>query len=206
MFYRPGLDDHGLPLDPFKALVVPRPIAWVSTLDAAGRANLAPFSYFNAVGAAPPVVMFAPSGPKAGRDERKDTLANVLETGEFVVNLVNWELRDAMNVTSCPFPAGEDEFDKAGLEKASSHVVAPPRVARAPAALECRFLTRTPLPSDDPDWDNGAIFGQVVGVHIRDDLLRDGRVDAALFQPVARLGYSDYAVVRETFRMARPKT
>lgn len=204
MFYRPGQELHGLPRDPFKALVAPRPIAWVSTLDAQGRANLAPFSYFNAVGDAPPVVMIAPSGPKPGRNERKDTLANILETGEFVVNLVGWDLREAMNLTSGPFPADEDEFQTAGLEKAPCAVVAPPRVAAAPASLECRFLTRTPLPSDDPDWDNGAIFGQVVGVHIREDILKDGRVDMALYQPIARLGYAEYAVIRDTFEMRRP--
>jgi len=205
MFYRPGLDPHGLRGDPFKALVAPRPIAWVSTLDAAGRANLAPFSYFNAVAEAPPIVMIAPHGAKVGRDEGKDTLANLLETGEFVVHLVGWDLRDAMNLTSGPYPRGVDEFEIAGLEKAPSVVVAPPRVSAAPAALECRFLTRTPLPSADPAYDNGAVFGEVVCVHIREDILRDDRVDMALYQPIARLGYADYAVVREVFQMTRPK-
>lgn len=205
MFYRPGADSHGLPRDPFKAIVAPRPIAWVSTLDAHGGVNLAPFSYFNAVADAPPIVMFAPHGPKVGRDEGKDTLANVLATGEFVVNLVNWDLRDPMNVTSGPYAADVDEFEKAGLEKAPSRVVAPPRVAAAPAALECRFLTRTALPSDDPGYDNGAIFGQVVGVHLRDDLIVEGRVDMTSYRPLARLGYADYSVVRDTFSLTRPK-
>lgn len=205
MFYRPGLDPHGLPRDPFKALLAPRPIAWVSTLDADGRANLAPFSYFNGVADSPPIVMFAPHGAKVGRDEGKDTLANVLATGEFVVNLVGWDLRDAMNATSGPYPPDVDEFDIAGLEKAPCRVVAPPRVAAAPAAFECRFLTRTVLPSTDPNYDNGAVFGEVVGVHIREDILTDGRVDMALYQPIARLGYADYAVIREVFQMIRPK-
>jgi flavin reductase (DIM6/NTAB) family NADH-FMN oxidoreductase RutF len=124
MFYRPSIDPHGLPRDPYKALLAPRPIAWVSTLDADGRANLAPFSYFNGVADSPPIVMFAPHGAKVGRDEGKDTLANVLATGEFVVNLVGWDLRDAMNVTSGPYPPGQDEFDIAGLEKAPCQVVA----------------------------------------------------------------------------------
>lgn len=205
MFYRPGLDTHGLPRDPYKAVLTPRPIAWVSTLTGEGRANLAPFSYFNGVADDPPIIMIAPHGAKVGRDERKDTLANILKTGEFVVNFVSWELREAMNVTSGPYPATVDEFEKAGLEKRRSEIVAPPRVAAAPAAVECRFLNRTELPSNDPDYDNGAVFGQVVGVHISDDILTDGRVDMTLFQPIARLGYADYAVVKETFRMRRPK-
>ena len=110
-----------------------------------------------------------------------------------------------MNVTSGPFDRDVDEFEKAGLRKAPSEMVGPPRVADAPAALECRFLTRTELPSDDPAYANGVIFGQVVGIHIRDDILTGGMVDMRLFQPIARLGYLDYAVVRETFQMTRPK-
>ncbi len=205
MFYRPGIDPHGLRHNPYKAIIAPRPIAWVSTQDPDGNVNLAPFSFFNGVAEAPPIVMFAPYGPKLGKAEGKDTPANILETGEFVVNLVGWELREAMNVTSGPYDADIDEFEKAGLEKAPSEVVAPPRVADAPASLECRFLTRTELPSDNPDFTNGAIFGQVVGVHIRDDLITEGVIDIGRYRPIARLGYRDYTVVREVFQMTRPK-
>lgn len=205
MFYRPGIDPHGLPHNPYKAILAPRPIAWVSSLDAEGRVNLAPFSFFNGVSEAPPIIMFAPHGPKVGKDERKDTLANILETGEFVVNLVNWALRDAMNITSGPYDRDVDEFERAGLEKAPAELVAPPRVAAAPAALECRFVTRTELPSDDPTHTNGVIFGEVIGIHISDDILTNGMVDMSLFQPIARLGYRDYAVINETFHLKRPK-
>ncbi|WP_416370303.1 flavin reductase family protein [Tritonibacter mobilis] len=205
MFYRPGIDPHGLPYNPFKGLIVPRPIAWVSTVDPDGHANLAPFSFFNAVSEAPPIVMFAPYGLKPKLGEIKDTPRNVLRTGEFVVNLVGWTLRDEMNVTSGPYAANVDEFEKAGLTKAPSELVTPPRVAEAPAALECKFLSRTELPSDDPDYENAAIFGQVIGVYISDDIIKDGKVDVELFQPISRLGYRDYAVVREVFELSRPK-
>jgi flavin reductase (DIM6/NTAB) family NADH-FMN oxidoreductase RutF len=200
MFYRPGVEGHGLPHNPFKALVSPRPIGWISTLDAGGRPNLAPYSFFNAFADEPPLVGYATTGRKLGGDERKDTLANIRATGEFVVNIVSFALRDAMNATSAPLPADTDEFEAAGLVAAPSRVVGPPRVAAAPAALECRVWRIIDLPGAD----NHLTIGEVVGVHIDPAILRDGQVDVTLYQPLARLGYRDYAAVGETFALTRP--
>jgi len=200
MFYRPGVDAHGLPHNPFKALVTPRPIGWISSLDAAGRANLAPYSFFNALADAPPLVMYANNGGKIGIDEGKDTLANIRATGEFVANVVPWRLRNEMNVTSGNHPAGEDEFERAGLSKAPSEIVAPPRVAGAPAALECRLWRIIELPGKA----NVMVIGEVVGVHIDDAVIVDGKVDVTLFKPLSRLGYRDYAAVTEVFSLKRP--
>jgi flavin reductase (DIM6/NTAB) family NADH-FMN oxidoreductase RutF len=200
MFYRPGLDPHGLRHNPFKALVAPRPIGWISTLDAAGRPNLAPYSFFNALADTPPLVMYASNGRKSGIDEGKDTVANIRATGEFVANVASFALRDAMNVSSANWPAGEDEFARAGLAPAASRVVAPPRVAAAPAALECRAWRLIDLPGEA----NVMVIGEVVGVHIDDAVLVDGRVDVTLYAPLARLGYRDYAAVREVFALGRP--
>lgn len=201
MFYRPGLEGHGLAHNPFKALVAPRPIGWISTLDIEGRANLAPYSFFNAVADAPPMVIYSSTGPKLGRDdEGKDTVGNIRARGEFVVNIVSLALRDAMNVSSGAWPAGEDEFARAGLEKAPSRVVAPPRVAAAPAALECRIWRVIELPGAD----NTLVIGEVVGVHIDERVIVAGKVDVTRYQPLARLGYRDYAAVREVFALDRP--
>ena len=200
MFYRPGLDPHGLPHNPFKALVSPRPIGWISTLDAEGRANLAPYSFFNAVADTPPMVMYASTGAKIGRDEGKDTLANIRATGEFVVNLVSFALRDAMNVSSGFFAPGEDEFDRAGLEKAACREVGPPRIALAPASLECRCWKVLELPGEA----NVLVLGEVVGVHIDDGVIEAGKVEVTRYRPLSRLGYRDYAAVSETFALNRP--
>ncbi len=208
MFYRPEARPDSLSFNPFKALVAPRPIAWVSSRDAEGRVNLAPFSYFNAVHDAPPILMIAPNGRKpdghGAEGEVKDTLRNILDTEEFVVSLVGRDQADAMNLSSAGFPHGTDEFEAAGVEKAPSMLVKPPRVASSPAAFECRLLTRVAFPTDDPAEEAGAVFGQVVGVHIDDAVIVDGRVDVTRYQPLARLGYRDYAAVTEVFELARP--
>lgn len=204
MFYRPMIDGHGLRHNPFKALVSPRPIAWVSTLDSQGRPNLAPYSYFNAVAEAPPIVMIGPGGKKLEEPVEKDTLRNILETREFVVNIVPYALKDAMNTTAAPYAAGVDEYEAAGLEKAACELVAPPRVAASPVALECRFLTRVELPTANPEHSNNAVFGEVVGVHIDPDVIIEGKVDVTRYRPLARLGYMEYAVVNEVFTMPRP--
>lgn len=200
MFYRPVLDRHGLAHDPFKALVAPRPIGWISTLDARGRANLAPYSFFNAVADAPPMVMVSSTGRKPDQDGTKDTAANIRATGEFVVNIVSFALRHAMNASSGRFAAGEDEFERAGLTKAASVVVAPPRVAEAPAALECRIWRIIDLPGAA----NTLVLGEVVGVHIDPAAIVGGLVDVTRYNPLARLGYRDYSAVREVFALPRP--
>ena len=194
MFYKPGKTDPkwdlGLAHDPFKALVQPRPIAWVSTRSTDGRDNLAPYSYFNALASKPPVVMFSSNGSP-------HSIRNARDTGEFVVNMVSEELTDVMNATATKDDV--DEFERAGLEKAACHVVAAPRVAIAPASFECKLLQIVDLPGDD----NKMAIGEVVGVHINDAILVDGLVRN--WTPLARLGYMDYTAVRDVFSISRPK-
>lgn len=202
MFYDTESNAHGLPRDPFKALVVPRPIGWISTLDRQGRANLAPYSYFNACGTRPPVVMIG-AGAHPDGDKYKDTQRIIEETGEFVCNLATYELREVMNLTSAAVPG--DEFAHAGLEKAPSEMVKAPRVAASPVHLECRHLQSITLPPDENGVSSSVVLGHVVGIHIDDSILTDGRVDYAKVRPIARLGYMDYAVVDTVFRMDRPK-
>ena len=193
---------HGLRHNPFKALVAPRPIAWVSSVDVDGVPNLAPFSYFNACADMPPTIVFAPNNPRPN-GEGKDTLRNIEQTNEFVVNLAGYDLRKAMNETSAHVDPSVDEFELAGLTPVPSVHVRAPRIKEAPVSLECRFLTRLRLPSDHPRVENNLVIGQVVGIHIDDRIIRDGMVDMAAYRPIARLGYMDYTSV-ETVRDARP--
>ena len=172
-------------------LVVPRPIAWVSSLGPGGVRNLAPHSYFNVVSTDPPIIHFTQTG-------RKDTLNNVEATGEFVVNVVSEDLAEAMNLTAADFPPGEDEFTWAGVEAIASSSVAPPRVARARAAFECRVRSILPM------GNGNMVFGDVLAVHIDQDVWADGRVDVAAMAPVGRLGGSAYATVKDIFKLARP--
>jgi flavin reductase (DIM6/NTAB) family NADH-FMN oxidoreductase RutF len=202
VFYEPR-HGHGLPHNPFNAIVLPRPIGWISTLDASGRANLAPFSFFNAVSYVPPQVMFATSGPHTAGGH-KDSMRNAIATGAFVANLATWELREAVNLTSAPAPPGVDEFELAGLTPVSSRLVAPPRVGESPVHLECRVITSLELPTPDPDDPNTVVFGEVVGIHIADEVIVDGLVDITKLQPIGRLGYREYVRVRESFAMTRP--
>ncbi len=200
MFYRPGRDAHGLPHNPFNAIVTPRPIGWISSRGADGRDNLAPYSFFNAVAYTPPQVMFASTGSKPDRGEGKDSLGNIRETGVFCVNVVEYAARDAMNATSAGFGRDVDEFEEAGVAREPCREIACSRVAGAPAALECRVTQIVKLAGEA----NHVTFGEVVGVHLRDDCLVDGRFDVTRFNPLSRLGYQDYAVVREVFAMRRP--
>ncbi len=205
MFYRPA-DGHGLPHDPFKAIVTPRPIGWISTLDAQGRANLAPYSFFNGCGDAPPMVMFAQTGRKSRPEPVKDSVANIRETGEFACNIVSQALREAMNLSSGTYQPEVDEFDLAGLTKAPGIAIAAPHVAEAPAVLECRLVK---IVDDLPSWREHAfnimVIGEVVGVHIDDAIVRDGRVDVLGYNPVARMGYKDYTTVTDIWAMERPE-
>lgn len=199
MFYRPE-DGHGLPHNPFNAIVTPRPIAWVSTRGSDGRENLAPYSFFNAVAYTPPQVMFASTGAKTDRAFAKDSMFNIRETGVFCVNIVEYAARDVMNVSSGPWPADEDEYAKAGIDRAPCETIACSRVAAAPASLECKLVRIVDLEGDN----NHMAIGEVVGVHMRDDCMVDGRFDVTRFQPLARLGYRDYARVTELFSLSRP--
>jgi flavin reductase (DIM6/NTAB) family NADH-FMN oxidoreductase RutF len=197
-FYEPK-HGHRLPHDPFKALVAPRPIGWISTVDADGRVNLAPYSFFNAFCESPPIIGFSSGG-------RKDSQRNIEATGEFVANLVTRKHAEAMNLTSAPLPAGANEMEFAGLAAAPSRLVKPPRVADAPAALECKLLLTLPLKDlDGRPTPNTLILGQVVGIHIDEAFLKDGRFDITLARTIARCGYQgDYAEVATLFEMLRP--
>ena len=203
MFYETK-NHHGLKHNPFKSLVVPRPIGWISSQAASGAVNLAPFSYFNAMATSPPVVVFGCNGTHV-EGGAKDTLSNVEETGEFVANIATWELRDQMNATSASLPRTVDEMREAGLEPAPCRLVRPPRVAAAPVNFECTYLQTVSLPSDDPAEPNQAVFGQVIAVHIDDGIVTDGMIDMDKFHPIARLGQMDYTVVDNVFTMDRPK-
>lgn len=199
MHYDTALRDHGLPHDPFKALVVPRPIGWVSTLSADGVANLAPHSFFNAISDRPPMLMFSSAGTK-------DSLRNILETGEFTVSVSTWALRDQMNLSSAPVAPSVDEFELAGLTKAASRFVKPPRVAESPAAFECKLWQTLPLPAPARGEGYTLVIGSVVGVYIDDACIKDGRVQSGEMRPLARLGYMDYSVLTPEvmFQMNRP--
>ena len=202
MFYEPK-NGSGLPHNPFKAIVVPRPIGWISTLSAEGIPNLAPYSYFNAVADTPPQVMFsASSNHKYGG--LKDAVADALSTGEFVVNVATWDLREQMNASAVPAPRDVDEFEYTGLTKAESRLVRCPRVAESPLHLECRYTQSLEVLSEDPGNANTVVFGEVVGVHIDEKLLVDGRIDYFKVRPVGRLGYLDFVEVDNSFAIARP--
>lgn len=199
MFYRPA-DGHPLPHNPFNAIVTPRPIGWISSRDGQGRDNLAPYSFFNAVAYVPPQVMFASTGEKADVDGTKDSVANIRETGVFCVNIVEYAARDVMNASSATLPHGTDEFAHAGAEKTACSEIDCARVANAPASLECRMTQIVRIGGAA----NFVVFGEVVGVHLRDDCVVDGRFDVTRYHPLSRLGYRDYAAVREVFEMSRP--
>jgi flavin reductase (DIM6/NTAB) family NADH-FMN oxidoreductase RutF len=197
MFYEPRLG-HGLPYDPFKAIIAPRPIGWISTVGAEGRANLAPYSFFNAVHSRPPMLAFT-------SESMKHSAENAIANGEFVFNLCTRPLFDAMNISSDALARGASEFEAAGLVAAPSRIVKAPRVAASPAALECRVVHSMRFHDMDGNvLDGWMIIGQVVGVHIDDAYIREGRFDTAAARPLARCGYRDYATVTELFEALRP--
>ena len=198
MIYSATKDDLGFAHDPFKAIVAPRPIGWITALSAKGEVNLSPYSFFNAISSRPNIVMFS-------SENKKDAVAFIEETGEFTCSLVTRALAEQMNLTSAPLPRGESEYAHAGLAMAPSRFVKPPRVAASPAALECKLLSVQQLRDLDgqevPRW---MVLGQVVGVFIDEAYIRDGRFDTAGANPIARCGYADYAEVTELFSIARP--
>jgi flavin reductase (DIM6/NTAB) family NADH-FMN oxidoreductase RutF len=198
MFYEPA-NGHGLPHDPFKAIVAPRPIGWISTKGRDGSVNLAPYSFFNAFSGRPPLVWFSSEGIK-------DSFTFARETGEFVANLVGRHLFEEMNATSVDAPRGVNEFGYAGLTPAPSRLVAPPRVAEAHAALECKVTELfEPKGLDGRPAGVHVCAGEVVGVHIDEAVLTDGLFDNVKAGNVSRLGYFDFSAIAETFAMRRPK-
>ncbi|WP_425354533.1 flavin reductase family protein [Jiella sonneratiae] len=199
MFYTTADNAHGLPHDPFKAIVAPRPIGWISTRSRDGAVNLAPYSFFNAISDRPKLVMFSSAG-------MKDTATFAIESGEFVANLATRDLAAKLNRSSAPAPRGVSEFAFSGLTEAPCRLVTAPRVAESPAALECR-VTQSFRPEglDGRPSENTVVIGEVVAIHIDEAILKDGLVDMALAAPLARLGYFDYAVGDRVFQMRRPR-
>lgn len=199
MFYCPK-DGHDLPYNPLNAIVSPRPIGWISSRDRHGVDNLAPYSFFNAVAYSPPQVMFASTGVKPDQQGTKDSVSNARATGVFCVNVVEYAMRIPMNRSSKKLPLGDDEFEYAGVKKAECTVIPCARVFEAPASLECEVTQILELPGEA----NVVVFGEVVGVHMRDDCVMDGKFDITQYKPLARLGYRDYAVIDDAFSLLRP--
>ncbi|OWY41456.1 anaphase promoting complex subunit protein [Alternaria alternata] len=217
MFYQPGKEDHGLPYDPFKACVLPRPIGWISTLSPDGHANLAPYSQFNNLTFDPPYVMF--SANQTPSNSQKDTVRNVEATGKFIWNLATYELREKVNRSAVQEEYGVDEFEKAGVEKEDSKLsgvvvvgnsgegrkeMMIPMVMRSPVKFECEYYTTLRLPGNPPMGSADVVIGKVIGVHIDERVLTDGKIDVRKTEPIARCGYYEYAVVRDTFEMRIP--
>jgi flavin reductase (DIM6/NTAB) family NADH-FMN oxidoreductase RutF len=203
MYFEPGITPHGLPHDPFKSCVIPRPIGWISTVDQQGRHNLAPYSQFQNVSFNPPIVMFSANQDTKGR--RKNTVENAEQTGEFVWNMATYDLRQAVNTSAQELPHGVDEFDIAGLEKIASVKVRPMRVKGSPIQFECVYLNTLRFPGVPPMGTADVVFGRVVAIHIDDAAITsDGRIDVLRLKPLARMGYYDYTFVENMFEMVIP--
>lgn len=198
MFYDTDKRDHGLPHDPLKAIVAPRPIGWISSISASGKVNLAPYSYFNAISNKPDMLMFSSAGVK-------DSVRNIRETKEFVANYASADLAREVNLSSVAAPHGQNEFELTGIEQAPSRLVKPPRVAAAHAALECVLVEEIQLKDRHGNAvDQYMIIGEIVGIHIDDAVVRNGRFDVTLAEPLTRLGYMDFQRPQEYFEMFRP--
>lgn len=203
MFYETSKNDHGLLRDPFKSLVIPRPIAWISSQDENGNINLAPYSYFNIVSDKPAMVMFS-TIDKRSDGTLKDTLHNVETQKEFVVNIATYDLRMPLNLTSSPLLPDQNEFIFADLNMLPSTLVKPPRVKCSPIQLECVYYQSIQLPVESSDEINRMVIGKVIGVHINDDVIVNGKIDLTKIKPIARLGYQEFAVIESIFTMQRP--
>ncbi|MCF6321422.1 MAG: flavin reductase family protein [Rhizobiaceae bacterium] len=198
MFYDARKNNHGLPHDPFKAIVAPRPIGWISSLSKEGNFNLAPYSFFNAVSSAPYIVMFSSVG-------WKDSATNARDTGEFVCNYAGESMEVAMNKTSVDAPSDVNEAQYSNLELAPSSLVKPHRVKDVWAALECK-VTQILEPDDAQGNPVGSVvvFGEVVGIYIKDEAIVNGQFEVDIARPVSRGGYMDFGKSGKKFQMARP--
>jgi len=208
MFYEPRYNDHGLPHSPFKACVVPRPIGWITTVSHDGIVNLAPFSISNQLAYDPPFVFFSGSGlpeEDGTAPARKHSVVNAENTGEFVWNMATYDLRDQVNISSAHVGAEVDEMDLAGLTKVPSKFVKPPRVGESPVNMECKYHCTLTLPARSAKSVHHVVVGEVIGIHIADWALTDGRVDWRKIKPLARLGYLDYTFVDHVFTMPPPR-
>lgn len=203
MHYDPRQPHRPLPFDPFKSCTVPRPIGWISTISKDGKANLAPFSQWQNITYDPPIMMFSADQHVDGR--KKDTVINAEETGYFVWNMATYDLREAVNKSAQPVPRGIDEFELSGVTKAKCLEAPGPRVAESPCHFECKYLTTLRFPGTTKVSDADVVFGQVVRIHVRDDvILPSGKIDILKLRPIARLGYYDYTSVTEIFEMRVP--
>jgi flavin reductase (DIM6/NTAB) family NADH-FMN oxidoreductase RutF len=203
MFYETIKNDHGLPYNPFKSCVVPRPIGWISTINLGGVPNLAPYSQFQNLTFDPPYVMFAANQKTDG--SRKDSVVNAEQSGEFVHNMATYELREAVNISAQEVPPDVDEFELAGVGKAPSKMVKPYRVEESPVQFECRYYQTVRLPGKGTMGSVDIVIGQVIGIHIKDEFVRrDGRLDILKMRPIGRLGYYDYTCVESVFEMVIP--
>ena len=198
-FFEPESRDKSLfPWDPFKGVVVPRPIGWISSMDKAGRVNLAPYSFFNGVLSRPRIVSFC-------SETEKDAAAFAIESGEFAWSMATWDMRDQMNLTSEGLPRGQSEYEFAGLATAPCRLIKAPRVAASPASMECKVTQVVHVKDMDGKETGGiVIYGQVVGMHIDERFMKNGRFDLAAVKPIARCGYDEYAVIEKVFAMTRP--
>lgn len=202
MFYDTTSNNHDLPYNPLKGCIVPRPIGWITSMDQEGIVNLAPYSYFNAICDKPPMIMFSSSNKEHG--QKKDTLRNIESTKEFVVNIATYGQRDFVNLSSSPLPHGMSEIERFKIETVPSTIVKPPRVKDSCIHLECRYVKTVDLDFDEHSTSSKMAIGHIVGVHIRDDLIVNGKVDLSSSQVIARLGYDEYTIIERIFKMSRP--
>ncbi|MBN8827927.1 MAG: flavin reductase family protein [Sphingobacteriia bacterium] len=205
MFYELKENNHNLKYNPFKSCIIPRPIGWVSTLSPNKIVNIAPFSYFNAISDHPAMVMLSiTSHPNNGG--YKDTFRNIKALKEFVINVATYELKDYMNLTSLTLPYEQSEAEFANIELEPSNLIKPLRIKNSPIALECKLHEIINLPAENPVKSNSLILGQVIGIYIKDEFIKDDKVDVEKIKPLARLGYHDYAVIDKIFEMKRPNS
>jgi flavin reductase (DIM6/NTAB) family NADH-FMN oxidoreductase RutF len=205
MFYETKKKNHGLKYDPFKSCIIPRPIAWITTISNNGEDNCAPYSFFNGVASDPPMVMFANNGPAIIKEGPKDTFSNIKDNSEFVINISTYNNKDKMNETCFPLAKGESEIDLAKLETRESKIVKPKILSESPINMECKLHQIIDLPVNNKNEYNGIIIGQVLGIHIQDDYILNGIIDVKKLKPLARLGYMDYSIIDSFFQMNRPK-
>lgn len=204
MFYETEKNNHGLKYDPFKSCIIPRPIAWITTVGRDGIDNCAPYSFFNGVSSNPPMVMFANNGASLDGIGPRDTFSNIKETNEFVINISTFKTKDKMNLTSARLKKNISEIEFAALETLNSKLVKPKRLKESPINMECTLYKIIDLPGITKNNYNGVLIGNVIGIHIDDKFIKDGKVDVQKIRPLARLGYFDYSIINNSFSIKRP--
>ena len=205
MFYETKTNNHGLKYNPFKSCIIPRPIAWITTISNDGIDNCAPYSFFNGVSSDPPMIMFANNGSAIDGSGPRDTFSNIKENQEFVINISTFNTKDKMNKTSARLCRNVSEIEFASLETLDSRLVKPKRLKESPINMECTLYKIIDLPGITEDNYNGILIGKVIGIHINDEYIKEGKVDVKKIKPLARLGYFDYSVIDDFFSIKRPK-